>query len=58
MGRLAQAFKTPPSTEHVSASVPAIAHWSKANSEAALLGRLKTDEWEVVIQEIVTGGTQ
>ena len=57
VGRLAQAFKAPPETEDVSATVLAIARWSKSKSEATFRDRLKTDEWEVVIPEIATGGS-
>ena len=57
VGRLAQAFRTPPGTDEVSATVLAIARWNKTKSEAKFLDRLKTDEWEVVIPEIVTRKT-
>ena len=57
VGRLAQAFRMPPRTEDVSATVLAIARWSKTKSEATFLDRLKIDDWEVVIPEIVTGGS-
>ena len=57
VGRLAQAFKAPPETGDVSATVLAIARWSKTKSEATFHDRLRTDEWEVVIPEIVTGGS-
>ena len=55
VGRLAQAFRMPPGTEDVSATVLAIARWSKTKSEAKFLDRIRTDEWEVVIPEIITG---
>ena len=55
VGRLAQGFKEPQEAEQVSATVLAIASWNKAKSEARFLDQLKTDEWEVVIPEIVAG---
>ena len=57
VGRLAQAFETPQEAEDVSATVLAIARWSKAKSEAAYHDRLRSGEWEVVIPEIATGGS-
>ena len=57
VGRLARAFKSPPESRDVSATVLAIARWNKTKSEARFLDRLMTDEWEVVIPEIVTGGS-
>ena len=54
VGRLSQGFKSPPGTEEASATVLAIAHWNKSKSEAEYLHLLRTDEWEVVIPEIVT----
>ena len=57
VGRLAQAFGPPPETGDVSATALAIARWSKTKSEATFHDRLRTDEWEVVIPEIVTGGS-
>ena len=53
VGRLSQGFKNPPGTEEASATVPAIARWNKSKSEAEYLHLLKTDQWEVVIAEIV-----
>ena len=40
----------------VSATVLAIARWNRTKSEGTFLDRLKSDEWEVVIPEIVVGG--
>ena len=54
VGRLAQGFKTPPEVGGVSATVLAIARWNKVKSELKFLDRLKADDWEVVIPEIVT----
>ena len=53
VGRLSQGFKSPPGTEEASATVLAIARWNKSKSEAEYLHLLRTDEWEVVIPEIV-----
>ena len=55
VGRLSQGFKQPQEAEQVSATVLAIASWNKAKSEARFLDQLKTDEWEVVIPEVVAG---
>ena len=55
VGRLSQGFKQPQEAEQVSATVLAIASWNKAKSEARFLDQLKTDQWEVVIPEIVAG---
>ncbi len=57
VGRLAQSFKVPQESQDVTATVLAIARWSKVKSEPEFLDRLRTDEWEVVIPEIVTGGS-
>ena len=56
VGRLAQSFRVPLNGKDVSATVLAIARWSKSKSEPEFLDRLKMDEWEVVIPEIVVGG--
>ena len=56
VGRLAQSFRVPQNSEDVSATVLAIARWSKSKSELEFLDRLRTDEWEVVIPEIVIVG--
>ena len=57
VGRLSQTFKRPQETQEASATVLAVARWNKTKSEAEYLRLLKTDEWEVVIPEIVTGGS-
>ena len=58
VGRLAQAFQKPWNPEEVSATVLAIARWNKTKSEGKFLDRLNSEEWEVVIPEIVMGRGQ
>ena len=53
VGRLSQGFKEPREAQEVSATVLAIARWNKAKSESKYLDQLKTDEWEVVVPELV-----
>ncbi len=53
VGKLSQAFKRPPETDAASATVLAVARWDKTKSEGEYLRLLKTDDWEVVIPEIV-----
>ena len=55
VGRLAQRFQRSRETGDVSATVLAIARWNKTKSEGTFLDQLKSDEWEVVIPEIVVG---
>ena len=55
VGRLAQRFQRSREPGDVSATVLAIARWDKTKSEGTFLDRLKSDEWEVVIPEIVVG---
>ena len=55
VGRLAQRFQRSREPGDVSATVLAIARWNKTKSEGTFLDRLKSDEWEVVISEIVVG---
>ena len=55
VGRLAQRFQRSREAGDVSATVLAIARWNNTKSEGTFLDRLKSDEWEVVIPEIVVG---
>ena len=57
VGQLAQAFKAPPESGGVSATVVAIASWDRTKSEGGYQGRLKSERWEVVIPEIVSTPT-
>ena len=53
VGRLSQRFKVPAGTGEVSATVLAIACWDKTKSEGQYIDGLKSEQWEVVIPEIV-----
>ncbi len=58
VGRLAQAFKVPAEAGDVSANVLAIAAWDQTKSEGRYHDRLKSEQWEVVIPEVVTATAQ
>ena len=57
VGRLARSFKVPQESEGVTATVLAVVRWNRTKSEPEFLDRLRTNEWEVVIPEIVTVGS-
>ena len=54
-GKAGAGFQRSREAGDVSATVLAIARWNKTKSEGTFLDRLKSDEWEVVIPEIVVG---
>lgn len=53
VGRLAQAFEPPPGTRCKSATVFAVAAWSREASEPQYRDSMKCDAWEVVVPELV-----
>ncbi|MYC93535.1 MAG: RecQ family ATP-dependent DNA helicase [Caldilineaceae bacterium SB0661_bin_32] len=53
VGQLAGNFKAPAGTRCASASVLAIATWSREYSEPQYQSRLRCDTWEVVVPELV-----
>ncbi len=53
VGQLARRFEPPRGTRCVSASVSAIATWSRERTEPEYQSGVKCDEWEVVLPELV-----
>ena len=53
VGRLAQAFESPPGTRCRSARVFAVVAWSREASEPQYRDSAKCDAWEVVVPELV-----
>ena len=53
VGRIASSFKVPSGMRCSFATVMAVATWEKQNSEPEYRGRLRSDNWEVVVPELV-----
>ena len=53
VGQLAGAFQPPTDTLRATATVQAIVHWNRENSEPQYRDRYRCDSWEVVVPELV-----